>query len=263
MPTIQTNDITIHYQIQGTGQPLVLIAGLGQTLQFWQHLAIQLAKQYQVITFDNRGMGQSSINHQPYTVEQLAHDTWGLLTALQIKSPYLLGHSLGAAIAFETARQAPAQVGKLIMASGLYPGPQVVPARAATLKALLGGFGKIPNLVERGIRVATAPTFPVEQHQLFNQLLQARLNRQQSAQVVMRQSLAGTTYLATDKLKKPLPLPVCLIYGEQDQVTLPGNGQQIQTRLPQAEYHLIPKAGHLVPWEQPAQFLQVVQSFLR
>lgn len=264
MPYITWNKLQIHYHIQGDGPPLVLISGLGQTHRFWRELTPQLAQHFQVITFDNRGMGESKAPFTlRYSVNQLAKDTWGLIQTLGLEQPAILGHSLGAAIAFETTRQHPQEVSKLLMASGLYPGTRVAPAQAGTVKALLGGFGKLHNMVEQGIRVATSPLFPFEQPQLFEQLVQARLTAQESTRVIMRQSTAGTAYLATDKLKKPFSVPLCLIYGEDDRVTLPENGRRIQTRVPSAQLHIIPKAGHLVPWEQPTLFTQTIINFLK
>ena len=85
MPNIKTNNIELYYEIHGAGQPLVLITGLGYPLWQWHKMVPFLAEHFQVITFDNRGVGQSDKPAGPYTAQLLAADTAGLLDALGIE----------------------------------------------------------------------------------------------------------------------------------------------------------------------------------
>lgn len=84
MPKIQTNGIEIYYEIHGEGKPLVLISGLGYPSWQWHKMVPLLAEHFQVITFDNRGVGQSDKPAGPYTAGMLAQDTVGLLDALKM-----------------------------------------------------------------------------------------------------------------------------------------------------------------------------------
>ena len=67
MPTIHVNGINIEYESHGDGEPLVLIAGLGYSRWMWHKMVPGLAKQFRVITFDNRGVGNSDKPAGPYT----------------------------------------------------------------------------------------------------------------------------------------------------------------------------------------------------
>jgi|JFJP01.1.fsa_nt_gi pimeloyl-ACP methyl ester carboxylesterase len=263
MPKIHTNGIKTYYEWIGEGPPLLLISGLGQSQQFWQHLTPLWSEQFRLLTFDNRGMGQTESPRLPYTVETLAQDALGLLDALALESVYLLGHSLGAAVAFEIARRQPRRVQKLMMVSGLYPGPQFVATSPQTVKAMTIGFGKFKHVIEQGVRVVTSPTFPTKQPQFFNQMVEARLQAKSMMGQVARQWAAGTAYLVTDKLKQPFNIPLSLVYGADDQIALPANGQNIQTRLPGTKLQLIPEAGHMVPLEQPVIFADLVKDWFR
>jgi Predicted hydrolases or acyltransferases (alpha/beta hydrolase superfamily) len=95
MPKTISNEIELNYEIQGEGKPLVLISGLGYPLWQWHKMVPFLAKQFQVITFDNRGVGQSDKPAGPYTAQMLAADTIGLLDALGIVKAIVMGHSMG------------------------------------------------------------------------------------------------------------------------------------------------------------------------
>ncbi|MGB4804689.1 MAG: alpha/beta hydrolase, partial [Anaerolineae bacterium] len=112
MPQIAANGITLHYESAGQGQPLLLITGVGYGAWFWHKLTPDLSHHFQVITFDNRGVGQSSRVYGPYSTALLAADAAGLLDALGIESAYVVGHSLGGFIAQELALARPALVSK-------------------------------------------------------------------------------------------------------------------------------------------------------
>src|SRR5689334_18198684 len=78
-------DIEMAYRIQGEGEPLLLIMGLAGTMDIWDPTLMgQLTQHYRVITFDNRGIGGTTLGTQPFTIPQMADDTAGLLEALGI-----------------------------------------------------------------------------------------------------------------------------------------------------------------------------------
>lgn len=262
MPKIAINNGQLYYEVTGQGRPLVLISGLGQGAKFWSYLVPDLSQKFQVITFDTRGIGQSdNLDDRPYTVESLADDTIALLDALQLKRPHLVGHSLGAAIAFEIGRRQPDKTSKVMMISGLYPGPTAVLPTERVLDLLANHEGNPSDILGRGIGLATAPDFMGKQFNLFKSFVQTALNQIQLPHIYLHQSEAGTTYLATDKLEQDFELPLCLIYGEYDELAHVKNGERIKAKVPTAELHIIPDAAHLVPVEQPAAFLEIAHNF--
>jgi len=77
MPKIQVNKIDLFYDIQGTGEPLLLIAGFNSDSSSWS--ADASTCYYQTIRLDNRGVGQSSAPDSPYSIKQMAADAAALL----------------------------------------------------------------------------------------------------------------------------------------------------------------------------------------
>src|SRR3990172_6451852 len=95
MPTLQSNGITLAYEQQGAGRPLLFISGVGYGGWFWRKVAPGLAAHFQVVTFDNRGAGGSHKPDGPYTLPMMAADAAGLLDALYLKGAGGFGPSLG------------------------------------------------------------------------------------------------------------------------------------------------------------------------
>jgi 3-oxoadipate enol-lactonase len=117
MPEVRVNGINIYYRVQGKGEPLVLIMGLGGECGDWFLQARIFKKYYQLITFDNRGVGKSDKPGESYTVKTMADDTVGLIDYLGIDKAHIMGVSLGGMIAQEVAINYPERVRKLILVS--------------------------------------------------------------------------------------------------------------------------------------------------
>src|SRR4051794_24702391 len=98
MPKIPANGIDIYYEVKGSGEPLLLIAGFACDATIWSLVGSRLTSQYQVIAFDNRGVGRSSAPDRPYSIAEMAEDAAALLDQLGIRSAHVAGHSMGGQI---------------------------------------------------------------------------------------------------------------------------------------------------------------------
>ena len=109
MPEIRVNDVELHYDVQGSGDPLLVVMGLGSSSAAWNpELIAGLAQSFRVITYDNRGTGRSDKPDIPYSLEMFAADAIALLDALKLDRVHLFGVSMGGMIAQELAlRYAP------------------------------------------------------------------------------------------------------------------------------------------------------------
>jgi 3-oxoadipate enol-lactonase len=117
MPSIRANEIEMYYEIHGEGEPLVLIAGLNSDHTLFRGIIPRLAEKYQVVAFDNRGVGLTNKPDIPYTIDMMADDTAGLLDALDIKQAHILGVSMGGRIAASLALRYPDRIKSLILVS--------------------------------------------------------------------------------------------------------------------------------------------------
>ena len=132
MSQIEVNGASFYYEIRGAGPPLVLIAGFTRDHTLWAPMLSRLSAHFQVMVFDNRGVGRTKDDGRELSAELLAEDVKALMQALHLQKPYLVGQSMGGCIAQRVASTYPEEI------SGL--GLLVTSAkwRAAALYALKG-----------------------------------------------------------------------------------------------------------------------------
>lgn len=267
MPKVNVNDIDVAYEVIGEGHPLLLITGVGYGAWFWHKVIPGLAERYQVISFDNRGAGGTDKPDGPYTVPMMAADTAGLLDALDVKSCYMMGHSLGGFIAQELACTRPDLVGKLILASTTHGGDKVIPITPEALEVLTNRDGDPVELVKRGIAVACAPKFSEQNPETVQEMLTYRFTNpvppaQYQAQVAAG---AGMSFLTDDQVAErmgAIKVPTLVLFGEHDKVVPPGNAELIYQKIADSRIEIIPNTGHVFPIEDPSKTVDIMIDFL-
>jgi 3-oxoadipate enol-lactonase len=148
MPVLKVRDLDMYYEVHGTGDPLVLIGGLGNDISEWEWMVQWCAQTHRVLAFDNRGAGRTGKPDIPYSIEMMAADTAGLMTELDISHATVLGVSMGGRIALALALDHPELVARLILVStSAASRPDNGPTRMEMLM-FLGGLlfrGKYPQ----------------------------------------------------------------------------------------------------------------------
>ena len=267
MPVVSANGIDLSYEVQGAGTPLVLLAGLGYPGWQWHKMAPLLAQHYQVITPDNRGVGQSSKPSGPYTASMLAADTMGLLDALGIEQAVVMGHSMGGFIAQALALEYPQRVNRLILASTNFGGPRHVPITPAAMAVLADTTGDPMTRLKNGIVVSTAPGFAETHPEIIELWLAWRAANPIDPAGYQAQLAIGLGLLREDaafETKLPaITAPTLILFGAHDAVVPPANAELLAQRIPHSREHILPDAGHFFPLETPEDAASVVVEFMR
>src|SRR5262245_13162065 len=112
------NGIRMHYEIAGAGDPVLLLSALSMPGAMWAPQVKALAPHFRVVTFDNRGVGETDLPPEPvYTMTQLADDAASLLGELKIPRAHVVGLSMGGTVAQELALRHPRLVRSLVLVS--------------------------------------------------------------------------------------------------------------------------------------------------
>jgi len=253
MSKAQTNGIELYYEIHGAGQPLVLISGLGYPLWQWHKMVPFLAEHFQVITFDNRGVGQSDKPAGPYTAQMLAADTAGLLDTLGIEKAIIAGHSMGGFIAQAMALDFPQKVAKLILCSTNFGGPHHVPVTPEAMKVLTDVTSDALTRFKNGLSVSTAPGWSEKNPEMIEDWVKWRVANPidpapYQAQMAIGFGLMPEAAAFENKLPR-LNVPTLILFGAHDKVVPPENASLLAEKISGSKIVILPNAGHFFPIE--------------
>ncbi len=265
MPKAQANGIELYYEIYGAGKPLVLIAGLGYSLWQWHKMIPYLAEHFQVIAFDNRGVGQSDKPAGPYTAQLLAADTVGLLDALNIERAIIMGHSMGGFIAQAMALDFPQRVEKLILCSTNFGGPHHVPVTPEAMKVLTDVNSDALTRFKNGLVVSTAPGWAEKNPATIKEWVEWRVANPIEAAPYQAQLAIGLGLMseaAAFETQLPrLNVPTLILFGEHDKVVPPENAALLAKQIANSQVVIFPEAGHFFPIEIPEVAARAVAEF--
>jgi 3-oxoadipate enol-lactonase len=160
MPLVHANGLDIHYRISGeSSETVVLVNGVGDDLECWtMQVAPLVAAGLRVITFDNRGVGRTSLPPGPYSSREMAADTKALADALGLASFHLVGVSLGGLIAQEYALSYPSDLRSVVLANA-YARPDAYTRAAFDAWGQIAEAGGMPLMMRQQAPWVFSPAF--------------------------------------------------------------------------------------------------------
>lgn len=251
--------MNLAYDVEGAGEPLLMIQGLGYGRSGWGPAPSRLARRFNVVTFDNRGFGDSEATEGPYTTAQLAADALAVLDAAGIEQAHVVGISLGGMIAQELALAAPGRVRKVVLCSTTPGGPDSVPMPQQTV-ALMGQQPKLDprEAMQLFVENALSSDPPAG---LVDEIVAYRMANPPNPAGWYAQASAGAAHDALARLGE-IRAPTLVVHGTADNVVDAGNAPLIAEAIPGARLEVFEGVGHLLPWERPDEFVTLVEEFL-
>lgn len=262
MPTIQVDEkMNIHYSVKGEGKPLIILHGLGNNSESWTKQLNGLSEEFKVIAWDAPGYGQSSDPAEEFTnFSQFADVLKQFVDALGLEQFYLLGHSMGSAIAIDFTYRYKERVESLIIAD---------PTRGAA------GNSDEENRAKRERRIYNVTNLSGEElaKRRVRELLAPGADSEvvKEAERIMAQvrpkgyiSVANSLYsLNHSEIYGTLTTPTLIICGELDKATPVEEAEIFHQAISQSKLVIIPQTGHLCYQEDPDSFNEAVLAFLQ
>jgi 3-oxoadipate enol-lactonase len=265
MPYAAVNGIRVHYEEAGQGDPVLMINGLSAPAANWALQVRGLAPHFRVITFDNRGVGETDAPPDPvYRTEQLADDAAGLLRLLRVRRAHVIGSSMGGTIAQELAIRHPRMVRSLVLAC-----------------TWTDADARFLGTIEAWMALAHA--VPLEEryrHVLYPWVFSPRfLAQKESVETVLQRAMAyphqtkpegierqGRGILAwngtrTERLRA-IRVPTLVLVGKDDILTPPPFSRALARKIPGARLRVLP-GGHGFYIEEAETFNRTVMRFLK
>jgi len=262
MPEIMAGNRRVYYESHGTDEPLVLIRGFSSNADHWYAQVPDLSRHYRVVVFDNRGIARSSDPGGPFSIQDMAEDTIGLMDALHIGQAHVLGLSMGGMIAQEMAIAHPQRVKGLILAVTHCGGVHQVKPAAEVMEAF-------QRLLEEGSEEARvqafayffAPETMKNCPQVVQEYVAVSMKNRVGLEILRRQWDAVQRHDAYDRLHR-IEANTLVLTGALDELIPPENSKILAERIPRAELRVIPGGGHQVLIERPPACNRAMIDFL-
>jgi 3-oxoadipate enol-lactonase len=259
LPHTSNGSTKIHWEESGTGDPLLLIMGLGYSLEMWHRTRPIAAARFRTIVFDNRGVGRSDLPAEPWTMADMAADAAAVLDAAAIPRAHIFGISMGGMIAQEFALANPDRVNRLVLGCTACGGSNSVPAAPHVLQTVMARATMTP---EEGVRAmvpyiydASTPRERIEED------LAIRMRTFPPAAGYLGQIGAITKWSAFDRLDR-IAAPTLVIHGETDQLVPPENGRILASKISRAKLVMLANASHLFTTDKPEESHAAILGWL-
>jgi 3-oxoadipate enol-lactonase len=257
MTFARLNDLNLHYQQHGRGEPLVLLHGLGSSSYDWEFQVPAFSKYYRVVAPCLRGFGDSDKPAGPYSIAQYARDVIGLLDHLGIGRCHVLGFSMGGAIAFQMAVDQPERLHSLIVVNS-QPSFELDHWRKHLMVITRIGMASVLGM-ERMTRYVAKRLFPLpDQQHLRDRMMERQAKNNKASYLAALQALAG--WSVKDRIQQ-LYLPTLVVAGEHDYSPL-AEKQGYVRLIPNARLEVIRGTRHGTLFEKPDEVNRVVLDFL-
>lgn len=257
MPNAAVNGISLYYEEEGKGEPLILLHGLGSDGRSWEYQRPVFAQQYRVVVVDARGHGRSAKPPGPYSVPQFAADVFALLDHLQIDRFHLLGLSMGGMIGCQMAVDQPERFLSLTIVNS---GPELVPQNLKerwqiVQRRLVLHFMSMEKIGEFiGGRLFPEP----DQAEYLAIFIQQMRENDPKAYRAATNALIG--WSVRSQLGR-IQCPVLVISGDMDYTPV-ANKEAYVRQMPTARLLVIENSRHATPIDQPDVFNTAVLHFL-
>ena len=262
MPKITVNDISMHYEMHGAGEPLVLIAGFTADHTIWNSVIEQLATQYQVIVFDNRGAGQTDVPVGPYSIKQMSDDVAELCQQLKISQAHFIGNSMGGFILQMLCRHHPELIKSAIISNSANTQHTCYRFHALATLGLMKAKAPLIELIKSSVGWAFSYDFLANPENL-EMIIQMRSNNPHPITIDgYKNQLDGLEHFDLSDWVNKTEFPKLIISSDQDLIFGAQATQKLLDSTPGAQHYGFENCAHLPNIERPDEFVKVVKEFI-
>jgi len=262
MPIARAGTVNIHYEVRGSGEPLLLIMGYRSSSRLWGRAFLDLlSRNFQVIAFDNRGTGASDKPNTVYTIAMMADDAIGVLDELKVSRAHVFGVSMGGMIAQELALRYPQRLDRLILGCTSCDGQQAATAPLPAYSQLLT-LTHLPEeeLIRRRWHLMLSRTFVNARPDFLDELTHQALAYPTPSYSALRQAMAIQWFDTRSRLGR-ITAPTLVVTGGADALIGLAHSYLLANRIPGSTLEIVPGVGHGFFWERPGHLVDLLSRF--
>jgi 3-oxoadipate enol-lactonase len=264
MPRIRAGDITINYDQQGRGEPILLLPYLAADHACYAFQVADYAKHFSCISLDLRGTGESDKPELEYSTEGLADDVAAFMDAMDIPRAHIFGLSLGAAVGLWLGAKYPDKVRSLCLHGAWPRSDAFIKTVVQSWQVMARAFGSIPELTVRGIFpwCFTPELYAAKPDYIDSLAAFVRARPEQPLPSFLLQSNAVINHDVEEQLSA-ITAPVQLTFGRMDLVTSTRFVDRMKSRIPRSEVVVFEGCAHAALYEKVEEFNARTLDFLR
>lgn len=244
---------------QGQGKKVLLVSGLGGTAAFWSEVVSHQSTAWDMISFDQRGIGQSTRGTAQVSIAQLADDCLVLLDAHAIDRCVMVGHSTGGVIAQHLAVRYPERFESLVLSgSWLRPHPYL----QALFRQRLHLLQTDPEAYQAlGVMMGYAPDWLCAHWPVYEKAL-TQTPRSEAARAIVAERIEALLSFDGSEAVASLTMPV-LVLGARDDAIVPLPLQyDLSDRVPRARLQILELGGHFFPITRVRETVALLNEFI-
>ncbi len=264
MPKVKANGITMNYEQQGAGEPLVLIPYLAADNACYAFQVADYAKQLTCISVDPRGAGETDKPPGAYSMELFADDVAAFMQAIGVERAHVSGLSLGAATGLWLAGKYPQRVKSLSLHSGWTKSDPFLKVVVEGWRSIAKALGNVQEMIIQGIFPwCFTPELYAAKSDYIDQLAAfVRSRPQQPFDAFFSQSSAVIAHDAVAQLAR-IKAPTQITFGRHDLVTSTRFADAMKNGIKGSEFLVFETCAHAPIYESVAEFNDKTLSFLK
>lgn len=262
MQKAQIGDYVLEYEIQGNGEPVLLIHGSVLADTFVALMPESALSDYQLIRYHRRGFADSSKIEAPFTLQDQAADAVALLDYLKIEKAHIVGHSYGAATALQLALDYPDRVHSIVT---MEPPGIDIPGEQPPPQGIIDGMtiyqtGDSVAAIETFIAWAIGENWEEESKRLTpNAPAQARRDAKTFFEVEVPAMLQ---WQFGEEEANKISQPICYIMGDLSKSDITDSKTYLKSWIPQLEDHTVTGVNHALHSQDPPAVAAIIGSFI-
>jgi pimeloyl-ACP methyl ester carboxylesterase len=263
MPKVRAGNITLNYDQQGSGEPLVLIPYLAADYACYAFQVADYSKRFTCISIDLRGTGESDKPGGTYSTAMFADDVAALMQAIGVEKAHVSGLSLGAATGMWLAAKYPDRVKSLSLHSGWPTTDPYIKTVVQSWQTMARAMNSVPEMVIQGIFPwCFTPELYARKPDYIEALSEfVRGRPKQPLEAFIQQSDAVIAHDAESRLTE-IRAPTQITFGRHDAVTSTRFASPLKNAIKDSEVYIFEDCAHAPLYENVAAFNAKTIEFL-
>ena len=262
MSSIVTDKGIVHYEVDGRGQPLVLLHGWLGSWDVWRDtmLTISDLRQYKIYALDFWGFGDSAKKSAPsFTISSYVFMVDQFMEIMGIAQALMIGHSMGGTVAMNLALEHPSRVEKVVVIDSPMIGSSLnILLKLAGHQIIASLVWSNPGLLRLGLRILS-PQWAKDGPKLYR-MLARDLSR--TTVEAFWWSIASLRDINLQPYLSQIRVPTLAIHGKKDNIVHPSQASIIDEQIAGAQVEWMNRSKHFPMLDEPERFTSVLLDFL-